>query len=167
MVVEGVASNKDKEIRVNANAILPIDQALGKWVEEVTWLIDPEHIDAMGFAKNYLPMEKRLRRIFDSSGIARKGEDSGLVAEADERFRMKITVDNFKEWRAKAPVRAARVKISNPNYPLRENMANVAVDEFFLPSFLTHLLGMMFSASFMTIQIKLRKVNPWTVPFAG
>ena len=50
-------------------------------------------------------------------GIARKGENSGLVAEADERFRMKITVDNFKEWRAKPPVRAARVKISEPELP--------------------------------------------------
>ena len=50
MVVEGVASNRDGELRINANAILPIDQALSKWVEEVTWLIDPDHDDAMGFA---------------------------------------------------------------------------------------------------------------------
>ena len=32
--------------------------------------------------------------------------------------------------------------------------------EFFLPSFLTHLLGMIFYASFMTIEIKLRKGEP-------
>ena len=108
------------EIRVNANAILPIDQALGKWVEEVTWLIDPEHIDAMGFAKElFANGEKGYGGSLIRLGIARKGEDSGLVAEADERFRMKITVDNFKEWRAKAPVRAARVKISEPNPPAK------------------------------------------------
>ena len=51
MVVEGVASNRDGEVRVNANAVLPIDQALSKWVEEVTWLIDPDHQDALLFAK--------------------------------------------------------------------------------------------------------------------
>ena len=33
MVVEGVASNRDGEVRVNANAILPINQALAKWVK--------------------------------------------------------------------------------------------------------------------------------------
>ena len=39
------------------------------------------------------------------------------MAEADDRFRMKMTVDNFKEWRAKEPVRAARVKIVEPELP--------------------------------------------------
>ena len=118
MVVEGVASNRDGEVRVNANAILPIDQALGKWVEEVTWLIDPDHDDALGFAKElFANGEKGYGGSLIRLGIAREGEDSGLVAEADERFRMKMTVDNFKEWRAKAPVRAARVKISEPELP--------------------------------------------------
>ena len=39
-------------------------------------------------------------------------------------------------------------------------MASVAVDGILFPSFLTHLLGMIFSASFMTIEIKLRKGEP-------
>ena len=50
-------------------------------------------------------------------GIAGKGEDAGLVAEADDRFRMKITVPAFKEWRSKESVRAARVKITEPELP--------------------------------------------------
>ena len=118
MVVEGVASRRDGELRINANAILPIDQALSKWVEEVTWLIDPDHDDAMGFARElFANGEKGHGGSLIRLGIAREGEDSGLVAEADDRFRMKMTVDNFKEWRAKDPVRAARVKIVEPELP--------------------------------------------------
>ena len=118
MVVEGVASNRDGEVRINANAILPIDQALGKWVEEVTWLIDPEHDDALGFAKELFAIgEKGYGGSLIRLGIAREGEDSGLVAEADDRFRMKITVNTFKAWRSKPPVRAARVKILEAELP--------------------------------------------------
>ena len=40
-----------------------------------------------------------------------------LVAEADERFRMKMSVEKFKEWRAKKPVSGARVKITEPELP--------------------------------------------------
>ena len=118
MVVEGVASNRDGEVRVNANAILPINQALAKWVEEVTWLIDPEHDEALRFAKElFANGEEGYGGCLIRLGIARDGEDSGLVAEADDRFRMKMTVDTFKEWRAKAPVRAARVKVLEPELP--------------------------------------------------
>jgi DNA polymerase-3 subunit alpha len=118
MVVEGVASNRDGEVRVNANEVLPIDEALGKWVEEVTWLIDPEHQDAMDYAKELFSKgEKGFGGALIRLGIAKEGEDSGLVAEADERFRMKISVESFKEWRAKTPVKAARVKITEPELP--------------------------------------------------
>jgi DNA polymerase-3 subunit alpha len=69
MVVEGVASNRDGEVRVNANAVLPIDQALSKWVEEVTWLIDPDHEDALTFAKElFAKGRERIWRLPDSSG---------------------------------------------------------------------------------------------------
>ena len=51
MVLEGIATNRDGEIRTNANAIFPIDQALVKWVEEITWLIDPNHDESLIFAK--------------------------------------------------------------------------------------------------------------------
>ena len=92
--------------------MLPIDQALSKWVEEVTWLIDPDHEDALTFAKElFAKGEKGYGGCLIRLGIAKECEDSGLVAEADDRFRMKIAVDSFKEWRAKPPVRAARVKI--------------------------------------------------------
>ena len=57
-------------------------------------------------------------------GIAKEGEDSGLVAEADERFRMKISVETFKEWRAKTPVKAARVKITEPELPPERRYGN-------------------------------------------
>jgi DNA polymerase-3 subunit alpha len=118
MVVEGVASNRDGEVRANANAVLPIDQALSKWVEEVTWLIDPDHQDALSFAKElFAHGERGFGGALIRLGIAGKGEDAGLVAEADDRFRMKITVAAFKEWRSKESVRAARVKISEPELP--------------------------------------------------
>ena len=125
MVVEGVASNRDGEVRVNANAVLPIDQALSKWVEEVTWLIDPDHEDALSFAKELFAQgEKGYGGCLIRLGIARQGEDSGLVAEADDRFRMKMTVDSFKEWRAKSSVRAARVKIVEPELPPERKYGN-------------------------------------------
>jgi DNA polymerase-3 subunit alpha len=118
MVVEGVASNRDGEVRANANAVLPIDQALSTWVEEVTWLIDPDHQDALSFAKElFAHGERGFGGALIRLGIAGKGEDAGLVAEADDRFRMKITVPVFKEWRSKQSVRAARVKISEPELP--------------------------------------------------
>ena len=118
MVVEGVASNRDGEVRTNANTVLPIDQALSKWVEEVTWLIDPDHQDALIFAKELFALgEKGFGGALIRLGIAGNGEDAGLVAEADDRFRMKITVQAFKEWRSKESVRAARVKISEPELP--------------------------------------------------
>jgi len=47
-----------------------------------------------------------------------------LVAEADDRFRMKMTVDSFKEWRAKSSVRAARVKIVEPELPPERKYGN-------------------------------------------
>ena len=59
MVVEGVASNRDGEVRVNVNVALPIDQALSKWVEEVTWLIDPEHSESMNFAQELFQLETK------------------------------------------------------------------------------------------------------------
>jgi DNA polymerase-3 subunit alpha len=125
MVVEGVASNRDGEVRVNANAVLPIDQALSKWVEEVTWLIDPDHEDALDFAKElFAKGEKGYGGCLIRLGIAKEGEDSGLVAEADDRFRMKMAVDSFKEWRAKPPVRAARVKIVEPELPPERKYGN-------------------------------------------
>ena len=72
----------------------------------------------MGFARElFANGEKGYGGSLIRLGIARKGEDSGLVGEADDRFRMKMTVDNFKEWRAKEPVRAARVKIVEPELP--------------------------------------------------
>ena len=118
MVVEGLASNRDGEVRTNVNTVLQIDHALGKWVDEVTWLIDPDNEQAIKFAEELFSIGERgnggsLIRL----GIARGEEESGLVAEADDRFRMKLSVETFKEWRAKPCVRAARVKISEPELP--------------------------------------------------
>ena len=73
MVVEGVASNRDGEVRVNVNVALPIDQALSKWVEEVTWLIDPEHSESMNFAQELFSIgEKSYGGALIRLGFARK-----------------------------------------------------------------------------------------------
>ena len=61
---------------------------MSKWVEEVSGLIDPDHDDAMGFARElFANGEKGHGGSLIRLGIAREGEDSGLVAEADDRFR--------------------------------------------------------------------------------
>ena len=51
----------------------------------MTWLIDPEQVKPFDL-QNYLPMEKGYGGCLIRLGIARDGEDSGLVAEADDRF---------------------------------------------------------------------------------
>lgn len=118
MVLEGIATNRDGEIRSNANSIFPIDQALVKWVEEITWLIDPNHDESLLFAKElFSEGEKTGAGALIRLGIAGKKDGTGLVAEADERFRMKMSVEKFKEWRAKKPVSGARVKITEPELP--------------------------------------------------
>ena len=50
-------------------------------------------------------------------GFAEESDEYGLVAELDPRFRMRMTSENFKTWRFRKAVRAARVKMREPEPP--------------------------------------------------
>ena len=79
MVLEGIATNRDGEIRTNANSIFPIDQALVKWVEEITWLIDPNHDESLLFAKElFSEGEKTDTGALIRLGIAGKNDGTGF-----------------------------------------------------------------------------------------
>ena len=161
MVLEGIATNRDGEIRTNANSIFPIDQALVKWVEEITWLIEPNHDESLLFAKElFSEGEKTGTGALIRLGIAGRNDGTGLVAEADERgSEMKMSVEKFKEWRAKSPVSGARVKIIEPELPLNENMAGRS--DFTFSFRLDQDFAFVIVYSFMmTIEIQLRKGEP-------
>ena len=118
MVIEGVASHRDGETRITANSALPVDAALNDLIEEITWLLDPESKDIVSFLEEiFVFSDKGLGKTLIRLGFAKDNEDTGLVAEVDDRFTMRITSETFQKWRAKAPVRAARVKIKPPDPP--------------------------------------------------
>lgn len=118
MVIEGVASHRDGETRITANSALPVDAALHDLIEEITWLLDPESKDIVSFLEEiFVLSEKGLGKTLIRLGFAKNNEDTGLVAEVDDRFTMRITAETFQKWREKAPVRAARVKIKPPDPP--------------------------------------------------
>jgi DNA polymerase-3 subunit alpha len=116
--VEGVVSRRDGETRMTVSSIRAINQAITATAEEVTWLIDPDHEEAEQFTRDLFTLgdkgegETLLRLAF-----ARKDEEEGLVMEADSRFSMRLSIDSFKKWRAREPVRGARVVMRSPEPP--------------------------------------------------
>jgi len=118
VVVEGVASHRDGETRLTVNSSLPVDSALINIVEEVTWLLDPDHDETVPFLEDIFALgDKGLGKTLVRLGFAKENEPDGLVVEADDRFTMRLTSELFKEWRKKKPVRAARVTIKAPEPP--------------------------------------------------
>ncbi len=118
MVVEGVASNRDGETRMTVNSALPVDGALITLVEEVTWLLDSESDETLPFLEEMFTLgDKGLGNTLIRLGFAKKKEEDGLVAELDSRFTMRMSSKLFREWRSKAPVLGARVKIKLPDPP--------------------------------------------------
>lgn len=112
MVVEGVASRRDGETRLSVSQALPMDQALASLVEEVTWLIDSSDEDALAFLQELFQLgEKGLGKTLIRLAFAKEDDEDGLVLELDDRFKMRMTVENFKEWRLRKPVIGARVKL--------------------------------------------------------
>ena len=97
--------------------------ALHDLIEEITWLLDPESEDIVSFLEEiFVLSEKGLGKTLIRLGFAKNNEDTGLVAEVDNRFTLRITAETFK-WRAKA-VRAARVG-SNHQISSREPIQKI------------------------------------------
>jgi DNA polymerase-3 subunit alpha len=122
VTVEGVVSRRDGETRMTVSSIRPINQAISATAKEVTWLIDPEHDEAVQFTRDLFTLgdkgegETLLRLAF-----AREEEEEGLVMEADARFSMRLTVESFMEWRQLSPVLGARVVMRQPEPPPERN----------------------------------------------
>ena len=121
VVIEGVASQRDGENRIAANVVLSVDEALVKYVEEVTWLIDPDHKDAESCVEEMFDLaDKGLGNTLVRIAFARKEDKDGLVAETDSRFKMRMSFKTFQSFRTRGSVRGARVKFLKPNFVLEK-----------------------------------------------
>ena len=118
MVITGVASVKDGETRLTVDKVETLDLSLGKIIEESTWLIDPADEDAGSFLSDlYSESEKGRGRSRVSIAFAQNGEDDGLVVQMDERFRLRLSLENFSKWRNRSCVLGVRVKVTEPDPP--------------------------------------------------
>ncbi len=127
VVVEGVASHRDGETRLTVNRVSPIKNALSEMVEEVTWLIDPDHEEAETITKEFFQLgDQGKGNTLIRLAFARKSDLDGLVVETDSRFRMMFEIDNFKALRQRQPIRGARVKILEPEDPPERNYGSRA-----------------------------------------
>lgn len=118
MVITGVVSAKDGETRMSVEIVETIDQSLTKIIEESTWLIDPTDEDTGKFLSElHAESEKGVGRARVSIAFAQQGDDDGLVAQLDERFRLKLTLENFSKWRDRSCVIGVRIKVAEPDPP--------------------------------------------------
>ena len=124
VVVEGVASRKDDETRLSITSLTPVESAIAQLTEEVTWLIDPDDSECEEFTRDMFNLGDRgeggtlIRMAF-----ARNDEESGLVVEMDSRFCMRFSSKTFKQWRGRAPVRGARIRIRKTDPPPERKFA--------------------------------------------
>ncbi len=118
-VVTGVASVKDGEIRLTVEKVESVDESLSKIIEETTWLIDPVNSDASQFLSDlHSESEKGRGRSRVSVAFAENGGEDGMVVQMDERFRLRLGLDNFSKWRNRSCVMGVRVKVSEPDLPV-------------------------------------------------
>jgi DNA polymerase-3 subunit alpha len=118
VVMEGVASKKDGELRTNVTNVRPVEDAISSLTEEVTWLLDPEHKGAEQFTKDMFALgEQGEGGTLIRLAYARNGEDEGLVVETDSRFSMRFSSSIFKGWRKYECVKGARVLMRTPEPP--------------------------------------------------
>lgn len=118
-VVTGVASVKDSETRLTVEKVESVDESLGKIIEESTWLIDPMDEDAAKFLADLHKESERGRgRSRVSIGFAESGAEDGMVVQMDERFRLRLGLKDFSNWRKRSCVLGVRVKLSELDPPV-------------------------------------------------
>jgi len=118
-VVTGVASVKDGETRLTVEKVESVDESLGKIIEESTWLIDPMDEDAAKFLADLHKESERGRgRSRVSIGFAESGAEDGMVVQMDERFRLRLGLKDFSNWRKRSCVLGVRVKLSELDPPV-------------------------------------------------
>ena len=118
MVVEGIASNRDGETRVNVVKIWSIDEALSKLIEEITWLIDPTHPDALDFSNElFSASEKGMGKAQVILAYAGSRDKEGVIVETDGRFRLPVRLDTYRQLRKRECVLGVRLRITEPSPP--------------------------------------------------
>jgi len=124
MVVEGIASRRDGETRINVTKVWGVDETLGKFVEEITFLIDPEHPEATAFSEELFKQGEQGRgRAQLTLAYARSRDKEGVVVETDGRFRLPMSLENFRKWRSRSCVLGARLRITEPDPPPENRFA--------------------------------------------
>ena len=125
MVITGIASVRDGETRLTVEKVHSIDEILRQVIEELTWLIDPVDPDAARFLSDlHLESEKGIGRSRVSIALSQEDEKDGIVVQMDERFRLKLGLDDFLKWRTRSCVLGVRVKMSEPEPPPERKFAS-------------------------------------------
>ena len=118
VVVEGVASPRNGEVRMNVTSVLPASRVLPKLTKEITWLLDTDSEDLAPFLSEMHALSDlghgNAQVHFAFSG---KSREDALVVETDTRFTLSLTVERFKEFRARPAVIGARVLLHPPPPP--------------------------------------------------
>ena len=118
MVITGVASVKDGETRLTVEKIETMDESLANIIEESTWLIDPTNEDSTSFLTElHSESEKGRGRAKVSIAFAQDGEEDGMVVQMDDRFRLRLGLENFSKWRMRGCVLGVRIKVAEPDPP--------------------------------------------------
>ena len=118
VVVEGVASERNGETRVNVVSILPAERSLAKITKEVTWLLEHDSEDANAFMEEVHAVsgEGRGHTRMHFAFAAANGKDA-LVAETDPRFTVSFSPEGFKDLRARSGVLGVKVILDPPPPP--------------------------------------------------
>ena len=118
VIVEGVASERNGETRVNVVSILPAERSLAKITKEVTWLLEHDSEDANAFMQEVHAVsgEGRGNTRMHFAFAAANGKDA-LVAETDPRFTVSFSSEAFKGLRARSGVLGAKVILDPPPPP--------------------------------------------------
>ena len=118
VIVEGVASPRNGETRMNVNTVLPVAKSFPSIAKEVTWLLDPVAKDTDAFLReiNSLAGEGRGSTQVHFAFAVTDAEEA-LVVEADSRFTLRLTLDRYKDMRSRPGVIGARVELHPPPLP--------------------------------------------------
>ena len=119
LILEGVASPRNGETRMNVNSARPATKAFPDITKEVTWLLDSSSkaTDVFLVEVNSLAEGGRVSTLVNFAFAEDAEHDDALVLETDQRFTLKLTPERFKDLRSRLGVLAARVVLDPPPPP--------------------------------------------------
>ncbi len=119
LILEGVASPRNGETRMNVNSARPATKAFPDITKEVTWLLDSSSkaTDVFLVEVNSLAEGGRGSTLVNFAFAEDAEHDDALVLETDQRFTLKLTPECFKDLRSRLGDLAARVVLDPPPPP--------------------------------------------------